>query len=309
MSAAARPHYTAGRKGSCFGVQVNSTICQRGTDYARVAEAIAFLRAHHTRQPNLAAVAAHLGLSEFHVQRLFSRWAGISPKRFLQFLTVEYAKRRMAQTGDLLSLSLDTGLSGPGRLHDLFVNMEAMSPGEFKRAAAGVTIRYGAQATPFGYALIAYTARGICHLSFIEPRFREPAVQELQARWPSALFEHSPRESAGLLGEIFNTRETGRGKAPSLWVSGSNFQIQVWRALLRIPFAGLLNYRQLAELLDRPGAARAVGSAVALNPLAYLIPCHRVLRQTGDFGKYHWGEDRKAAIVAWEAARQHSGAK
>jgi len=273
------------------------------SDYVRVAEAIAYLRRHQLQQPDLAALAAHLELSEFYVQKLFSRWAGISPKRFLQFLSVEYAKRRMAETGDLLTLSYAAGLSGPGRLHDLFVTMEAMSPGEFKRAAAGMTIRYGVHETPFGPALIANTRRGICHLSFLNPqRPPDQDLRELQSLWPAAQLEYSPMESAALLGKLFQSKEAGGEKTLSLWVSGSNFQIQVWRALLQIPFARLLNYQQLASFLGQPRAARAVGNAIAHNRVAYLIPCHRVLRRSGDFGKYHWGADRKAALVAWEAA-------
>jgi AraC family transcriptional regulator of adaptative response/methylated-DNA-[protein]-cysteine methyltransferase len=281
---------------------VESEVAGHSSDYARVARAIAFLRAHHREQPDLAAVAAHLGLSAFHLQRLFSRWAGISPKRFLQFLSAEYAKRQMAETADLLTLSHEAGLSGPGRLHDLFVTMEAMSPGECKRAAEGMTIRYGVHETPFGPALIAHTLRGICHLSFPDTQRQEQAIGDLLALWPLARFEHSPAESAALLDRIFYSRQPGGRPTLSVWVSGSNFQIQVWRALLRIPFARLLNYGQLAQFLGGRGAARAVGNAVARNPVAYLIPCHRVLRQSGDFGRYHWGEERKAALVAWEAA-------
>ena len=273
-----------------------------GSDYGRVAEAIAFLRAHHKQQPDLRALAAHLGLSEFYIQKLFSRWAGISPKRFVQFLTVEYAKRRMTETIDLLTLAYDAGLSGPGRLHDLFVTMEAMSPGEYKRAAAGMTVRYGVHETPFGPALLATTRRGICHLSFVDRQRHEQAIIDLQALWPSARFEHKPVETASLLGTIFDRKQAGGEKSLTLWVGGSNFQIQVWRALLQIPFARLLNYQQLAAFMGRPKAARTVGSAIAHNPVAYLIPCHRVLRRNGDFGKYHWGEARKAAMIAWEAA-------
>ena len=273
-----------------------------GPDYERAAEAITFLRAHHRQQPNLSQLASHLNLSEAHVQKLFSRWAGISPKRFLQFLTVEYAKQRMTETGDLLNLALDTGLSGPGRLHDLFVNMEAMSPGEFKKSAAGITIEFGIGETPFGTALVATTERGICHLSFIEHRQADKSVDVLKARWPFAQLKQVPKTSQLLLNRLFDPDRATRSDSLSLWVSGSNFQIQVWRALLQIPFSGLLNYQQLARLVGKPKAARAVGSAVAKNPIAYLIPCHRVLRQTGDFGKYHWGAKRKAAIIAWEAS-------
>jgi AraC family transcriptional regulator of adaptative response/methylated-DNA-[protein]-cysteine methyltransferase len=270
-------------------------------DYSRIERAIGFLRANYGDQPELGDLAAHIGLSESYTQRLFSRWAGISPKRFVQFLTVEHAKRRMAQTADLLGLSLDAGLSGPGRLHDLFVNMEAMSPGEFRRAAAGMVIRYGIGKTPFGHALIASTARGICHMSFVDPQEKEVSAAALRQSWPEAWLEEDAAGSAALLTRVF-TPEPGDGARLSLWVSGTNFQIQVWRALLQVPFAGLLSYRQLAGLLGRPGAARAVGSAVARNRVAYLIPCHRILRGSGEFGVYHWGDQRKAAICGWEAA-------
>jgi AraC family transcriptional regulator of adaptative response/methylated-DNA-[protein]-cysteine methyltransferase len=270
-------------------------------NYVRIERAIDFLRQHQAEQPGLRDLAAHINLSESHTQRLFSRWAGISPKRFVQFLTIEYVKRQMGQTADLLGLSLDAGLSGPGRLHDLFVNMEAMSPGEFRQAAAGLEIRYGGGETPFGIALIASTARGICHLSFVEPGQLKSAAEVLLNGWPEAHWELDPHGSADLLARIFSPRH-GPDAPLSLWVSGSNFQIQVWRALLQIPFAGLLSYGQLAELAGRPRAARTVGSAVAHNPVAFLIPCHRVLRACGDFGEYHWGTMRKTAICGWEAA-------
>jgi AraC family transcriptional regulator of adaptative response/methylated-DNA-[protein]-cysteine methyltransferase len=270
-------------------------------NYTRIEQAIGFLRAHRGDQPELRDLAAHIGLSESYTQRLFSRWAGISPKRFVQFLTVEHAKRRMLQTGDLLSLSLDAGLSGPGRLHDLFVNMEAMSPGEFKRAASGMTMRYGFGETPFGPALLVTTLRGICHLSFVEPQHEKLALAALRQAWPEAHLEEDVTGSRAQLAEIFSPAAPADGSL-SLWVSGTNFQIQVWRALLKVPFAGLLSYRQLAGLLGRPSAARAVGSAVARNRIAFLIPCHRILRGSGEFGVYHWGTIRKAAICGWEAA-------
>lgn len=268
--------------------------------YDRITEAISYLRAHQRRQPDLASLAGHIGLSESQTQRLFSRWAGISPKRFVQFLTVEYAKRRMTETADLLNLSFDAGLSGPGRLHDLFVNMEAMSPGEYKRAAQGLTIQYGRGDSPFGTALIAFTERGICHLAFDDDG--RTALTELAAAWPNAALERDDRAAHALLVRVFE-RARNAADGLSLWVVGTNFQIQVWRALLRVPFAGLLSYGQLANALGRPRAARSVGTAIARNPVGYLIPCHRVLRDSGEFGDYHWGTARKAAICAWEAAR------
>jgi AraC family transcriptional regulator of adaptative response/methylated-DNA-[protein]-cysteine methyltransferase len=270
--------------------------------FARIERAIAFLRAHRAQQPELREVAAHIGLSESHTQRLFTRWAGISPKRFLQYLTVEYAKQRMRETGDLLGIALDTGLSGPGRLHDLFVGLEAVSPGEFRRLAGGMTIRYGAANTPFGTALVATTPRGICHLSFSSCVDLDAWLADHAATWPGAnLIADSPHAKA-VLDRVFSRDPAAARRGLSLWLSGTNFQIQVWRALLRVPPGGLLSYRQLATMIGMPGAARAVGSAVARNPIGYLIPCHRILRDSGDFGTYHWGSERKAAICGWEAA-------
>jgi len=270
--------------------------------YARIESAIAYLCQQRSGQPDLGTLARYLGLSASHTQRLFSRWAGVSPKRFMQFLTVEHAKHRMAQTGGVLQASLAAGLSGPGRLHDLFVNMEAMSPGEFQRAAAGLPIRYGAADSPFGLALIAFTERGICHLSFVDSDALPGAVEALRRQWPGAILMPDDGAAADLLNRVFSRPLAAAGQGLSLWISGTNFQIQVWRALLRIPFAGLLSYGQLAVLLGRPRAARAVGGAVARNPVAFLIPCHRVLRESGEFGDYHWGGTRKAAICTWEAA-------
>ncbi len=278
---------------------------QSAGTYRRIERAIAYLRDNRHAQPALSALAAYLGLSVSQTQRLFSRWAGISPKRFLQFLTVEYAKSRMRETGDLLGLALDSGLSGPGRLHDLFVSMEAMSPGEFKQAAAGADIRYGFGDSPFGRSLVAFTGRGICHLSFVAGGDEPAALQALMSTWPQANWILDSPASAQLLNRIFTTGQPPDGNL-SLWVSGTNFQIQVWRAMLQIPSAGLLSYRQLADLLGRPKAARAVGSAVARNPVAFLIPCHRVLRENGEFGIYHWGTERKMAMCGWESATREN---
>lgn len=272
---------------------------QASRDYQRIAEAIAWLRAHCREQPSLAQAAARCGLSEGHFQRLFSRWAGISPKRYLQYLTVEYAKQRMHQQPDLLSLSLDAGLSGPGRLHDLFVNLEGLSPGEFKRGAQGLTLGWAEAPTPFGKALLAFSARGLCHLSFSGPGDTGP--KRLGALWPGADLVNLQQRGNELAERIFNPQRADRPL--SAWVVGSNFQLQVWRALLSIPFADIRSYRQVAEQLGRPAAARSVGSAIAKNPLGYLVPCHRVLRGSGEAGEYHWGTERKAAMIAWEAAQ------
>jgi AraC family transcriptional regulator of adaptative response/methylated-DNA-[protein]-cysteine methyltransferase len=266
-------------------------------DYARIAEAIAWLRAHRREQPGLGALARHLELSEAHLQRLFTRWAGISPKRFLQSLTLADARARLTATCDVLSLSLDSGLSGPGRLHDLFVTLDAVSPGEAKSGGRGLTIRHGTHPTPFGDALIACTGRGICALHFLD----EAAAPEplLRADWPHARLRADATTTAALIASIFGA---ARPAAPlTLWIKGSNFQFQVWRALLAVPPGRLTTYRTLAEAIGRPHAARAVGNAVAANPLACLIPCHRVIRESGVLGGYRWGSVRKLAIQMRES--------
>lgn len=287
-----------------FSTQRSSQTADAGasSDYVRVAEAIGYLREARPRQPTLDDLAHHLRLSPSHAQRLFTRWAGISPKRFLQYLTVENAKQRIAETADLLSLAFDAGLSGPGRLHDLFVSMEALSPGEYRKAAASVTIRYGRGVTPFGTARIAWSRRGICRLDFLDPAdvdgrglFDDPLLA-------GANFQADDAGASALLEQVFG-RDSGRARGGlSLWVAGTNFQIQVWRALLSIPPGGLLSYRHVAGLIGQPSAARAVGNANAANPVAYLIPCHRVLRGTGEVGRYRWGGLRMSAMVAWEGA-------
>lgn len=271
-------------------------------DYQRVAAAIAFLRRESRRQPTLDELAEHIGLSPAYTQRLFSRWAGISPKRFVQHLTVETLKDRMAETTDLLGLSLDAGLSGPGRLHDLFVTLEGLSPGEFRRAAAGLRLCYGVGQTPFGPAFMVYGARGISRLVFVDGD-ADRALETVRREWPEADLVEDAAGSQAMLRQVFSRYPGLAKRGLSLWVAGSNFQIQVWRALLRVPSGGLLSYGQLAALAGCPGAARTVGSAVAANPLAFVIPCHRVLRADGALGEYHWGSDRKAALVGWEAAQ------
>lgn len=268
--------------------------------YDRMATAIAFIRQHHLEQPDLATIAQHVNLSEYHFQRLFTQWAGTSPKRFCQFLTLEYAKAKIADTKSLLDLTLESGLSSPGRLHDLFVTLEAMSPGEYKAAGAGLTIRYGIHATIFGHCLIALTERGICNLHFLATASENLAKDFLQTEWPQATIIHEPSATEEIYGRIFQASS----KTPlTLHVKGTNFQLQVWRALLNIPFGGLTTYQGLAANLGRPTAARAIGNAVGRNPVGYLIPCHRVIRSSGELGGYRWGLDRKTMVVGWEASR------
>jgi len=272
-------------------------------DYHRIARAIAFMRQHHLNQPNLATVAQHIGLSEYHFQRLFTQWAGISPKRFLQYLTVEYAKSKITHTKSLLDLTLDVRLSSPGRLHDLFVNLEAMSPGEFKAGGAGLQIRYGIHDTPFGTSLIATTARGICNLYFLETTDEQTAAQRLRLAWKNAEIIRDQQATQSLRDLIFNSETLSAQKPLTLLVKGTNFQIQVWRALLKLPFGAIATYQSIAQMVARPTAARAVGNAIGNNPIGYLIPCHRVIRESGELGGYGWGVERKTVMLGWEASR------
>ncbi|WP_242716696.1 bifunctional helix-turn-helix domain-containing protein/methylated-DNA--[protein]-cysteine S-methyltransferase [Microcoleus vaginatus] len=276
-------------------------------DYHRIARAIAFMRQHHLNQPNLATVAQHIGLSEYHFQRLFTQWAGISPKRFLQYLTVEYAKSKITHTKSLLDLTLDVRLSSPGRLHDLFVNLEAMSPGEFKAGGAGLQIRYGIHDTPFGTSLIATTVRGICNLYFLETTDEQTAEKRLQLTWKNAEIIRDEQTTQSLCDRIFNSETLSEQKPLTLLVKGTNFQIQVWRALLKLPFGAIATYQTIAQLVARPTAARAVGNAIGNNPIGYLIPCHRVIRESGELGGYCWGVERKTVMLGWEASRTICG--
>jgi AraC family transcriptional regulator of adaptative response/methylated-DNA-[protein]-cysteine methyltransferase len=276
-------------------------------DYARIAEAIAFIQQHRHQQPDLAAIASYVHLSESHLQRLFTRWAGISPKRFLQYLTVEHAKAAIASSPNLLDLTLESGLSSPGRLHDLFVNLEAMSPGEYKNGGAGLTIDYGIHPTPFGPALIATTHRGICALRFLPSPAIANATAELHTDWPQAQLIPNQAKTQAISDRLFPSSLLSPPSSPpplTLHLKGTNFQIQVWRALLAIPPGHLTTYQTIAKAIKRPTATRAVGNAIGKNPIAYLIPCHRVIRETGNLGGYRWGLERKAAIVGWEAGRQ-----
>jgi AraC family transcriptional regulator of adaptative response/methylated-DNA-[protein]-cysteine methyltransferase len=271
-------------------------------DYARVERAIEYLDAHAREQPDLDRVAAAVDLSPFHFQRLFRRWAGISPKRFLQFLTATHARRLLANSRDTLDAALASGLSGPGRLHDLMVSVYAATPGELRRGGAALAIRHGFAPTAFGECLVGLTARGLCHLAFVGPVGRAAALAELAAHWPQARLEPAGDAAQAVARRLF----TPAGRAPAalaLYLHGTNFQIRVWEALLRIPPGGVTTYAGLAQALGKPRAARAVASAVAANPIAVLIPCHRVIRKTGALGEYHWGATRKRALLAWETAR------
>ena len=269
-------------------------------DYQRIEQAIRFLEQNYRRQPELKEVAESIHLSEFHFQRLFTRWVGISPKRFLQFLTKENAKAMLESSHGILEAAYNSGLSGPGRLHDLFVATEAVTPGEFKHKGAGLTIRYGFHPSPFGQCLVGVTGRGICHLAFVQPGERSQALAELQKAWPEASLQEDQQATLPLISQIFTLSE--QSGPLGLHLCGTNFQIKVWEALLRIPPGTVVSYEDLAVSVGMPHATRAVGHAVARNPVPVLIPCHRVIRKTGEFGNYHWGAARKKALVGWEMA-------
>ena len=273
------------------------------SDYDRIERAILFLEQNWRRQPSLDEVARSVHLSEFHFQRLFRRWAGISPKRFLQFLTVEHAKRRLDESRPLLETAYDAGLSGPGRLHDLFVTLEAVTPGEYKARGAGLTVSYGFHETPFGTALLAATPRGLCHLSFATEEDGD-GLGDLRERWSAATLVEDPRATEDFARRIFSPDERRGDEAPiPLFVQGTNFQVRVWQALLAMPLGTVTTYEALAARVGRPDATRAVAGAVASNRVGFLIPCHRVIRKLGVVTGYRWGSARKRAMLGWEAAR------
>jgi AraC family transcriptional regulator, regulatory protein of adaptative response / methylated-DNA-[protein]-cysteine methyltransferase len=271
-------------------------------DYARVEKAIRYLDENFRRQPELAEVAGAVGLSEYHFQRLFRRWAGVTPKRFLQFLTAEYARGLLRESCTVLEAAYEAGLSGPGRLHDLLVNVEGVTPGEARRLGAGVVMRYGVHPSPFGECLVAATDRGVCAVTFLDEGGEAGALAGLSERWRNADLREDRSATAALAERIFAAG--GREPVP-LHLDGTNFQIRVWEALLRVPAGSLVTYEQVATSLGSPAGVRAVGTAVGRNPIAYAIPCHRVIRKTGAFGEYRWGPARKRAMLGWEAARSY----
>lgn len=277
-------------------------LATRSADYDRISGCLTWLTENYTDQPSLERVAAESGLSEFHFQRLFSRWTGLSPKRYVQFLTLAHAKACLSRSASVLDAAYDSGLSGPGRLHDLFVKLEAVSPGEFKTRGAGTTIRYAFHDTPFGECLVGYTGRGLCGIAFTRAGDRDAAFADLGRGWENARLVADPTAGADLLERLFGG--TASEEAPvGLCLRGTPFQIKVWEALLKIPSGAVSTYEDVALRIDRPGAVRAVASATAANTVAYLIPCHRVIRKTGALGGYHWGPERKLAMLSYEAAR------
>lgn len=275
---------------------------QKTLDYARIAQAIEYIRENFKKQPGLDEIAREVALSSTHFQRMFTEWAGVSPKKFLQYTRLEYAKKILEETRlSLFDAAQETGLSGPGRLHDLFVNLEGMTPGEYKNGGENLSINYSFAQSPFGEIFVASTPKGICAMEFADTR--EIAFNSLLKKFPHANFTQMMDERQQNALFIF-TQDWSKLKEIKLHLRGTDFQLKVWATLLKIPLGGLTTYGNIAAGIHHPKACRAVGTAVGENPIAFLIPCHRVIRSSGELGNYRWGEVRKTAIIGWEAAKK-----
>ncbi len=271
------------------------------TDYERIRGAIEYIAAHFEEQPRVEDVARSAHLSPYHFSRVFRQWAGVTPKQFLQHVTVEHAKKLLADARPVLDAVHASGLSGPGRLHDHLVTVDAVSPGEYKQRGEGIEIRYGRHETLYGSCLVGVTDRGICYLSFVDSQQPDAGVSDLQRRWSRATVREDTDSTRGVAERIGRGHQPDGPPAPVL-LRGTNFQIKVWQAMLAIPPGAAACYGDIADMIGQPTATRAVGSAVGANPIAYLIPCHRVLRKSGHLGGYRWGEERKLAMLGLEAA-------
>jgi AraC family transcriptional regulator of adaptative response/methylated-DNA-[protein]-cysteine methyltransferase len=276
---------------------------EQSEDYERIAQAIAYLESNFQEQPSLDEVAARVHLSKYHFQRLFKRWAGVTPAQFTHYLTLEYAKERLRASRSVYDTTLDAGLTSPSRLHDLFINFEAVTPGEYKFFGKDLEIFYGFHPTPFGECLLAATQRGICALRFVTHGGREEVISQLKREWTQAIFIEAPTRTQHIVEKVFATMQTDDKRDFHLVLKGTNFQIQVWRALLEIPSGAMVSYQDVAGVVSKPTAARAAANAIANNPIGYLIPCHRVISKVGTTHRYRWGATRKKAILGWEASR------
>jgi AraC family transcriptional regulator of adaptative response/methylated-DNA-[protein]-cysteine methyltransferase len=277
---------------------------QEEINYTRIAEAIDYIRLHFKEQPSLEDIAAQINLSPFHFQRLFTDWAGVSPKQFLQFISVGYAKQLLKEKQTtLFDAAEETGLSGTGRLHDLFVNIEGMTPGEYKNGGEQLSITYSFEESPFGKIIVASTMKGICYIAFIKDE--QKSVEELQANFPQASLQENENQLHKKALRIF-AQDWNNSDPIKLHLKGTDFQLKVWEALLKIPVGGLTTYGSIAEQIKNPNASRAVGTAIGSNPIAFLIPCHRVIQSSGIIGGYMWGPTRKTAIIGWEAAKEYA---
>ena len=276
-------------------------------DYRRIERAIRFLEINFKEQPNLDKISQAIHLSKYHFHRLFKRWAGVTPLQFLQYLTVEYSKNLLREFHSVLDVSLAAGLSSSSRLHDLFITVEAITPGEYKKLGSGLEITYGFHPTPFGECLLATTHRGICSLRFISPYQRDEVLKQLRGEWPKATFIEQPAITLPYVHKLFSKSRTD--PTFHLTLKGTNFQMQVWKSLLTIPLGARASYQDVAMLVGKPNATRAVASAIARNPISYLIPCHRVISKTGKINKYRWGTTRKRALLGWEASQANAQTK
>lgn len=275
---------------------------QQQINYNRIAEAISYLQEHFRQQPDLDKIAEQVHLSPFHFQRLFTDWAGVSPKKFIQYLSVEYAKHILKeQEATLFDVALETGLSGTGRLHDLFVKIEGMTPGAYKNGGAALQINYSYAETPFGNILTASTDKGVCYMAFADNETE--ALADLKNNFPNAVYRQMLDAHQQNALYIFS-HDWSKLQEIKLHLKGTPFQLKVWETLLKVPAGGLTTYGTIADAIDSPKAYRAVGTAVGQNPVAFLIPCHRVIQSGGAIGQYHWGSTRKAAMIGWEAAHK-----
>jgi AraC family transcriptional regulator of adaptative response/methylated-DNA-[protein]-cysteine methyltransferase len=272
------------------------------SDYERIAKAISYVAQRAKEQPCLEDIAAHVNLSPYHFQRIFCRWAGTTPKRFLQVLTIESGKALLDESHSLLEVTDELGLSSSSRLHDYFVHLEAVTPGEYKNKGKDLLIEYGVHESPFGPLFIAMTKRGVCRAAFLEAENIDALLSELESCWPHASIAKNNTASKALVEAMFGIIPLPE-RPLSLHIAGTNFQLAVWRALLRIPAGALVSYGQLATAIGQPQSSRAVGNAIAANPVAFLVPCHRVIQQTGALGGYRWGQTRKQMIQLWERAQ------
>jgi AraC family transcriptional regulator of adaptative response/methylated-DNA-[protein]-cysteine methyltransferase len=284
---------------------IRNDFITQSEDYRRIEKAILYIEQNFKSQPTLEEIAQSVNLSKFHFQRLFKSWAGVTPSQFLHYLTVDYAKRQLRESHSIFETSLNAGLSSAGRLHDLFVSFEAMSPGEYKQEGAGLIIHYGFHPTPFGQCVVAVTKRGICGLRFLSSDNQTSVLDEIKQEWPRAEFNENPSKTKQIIDDVFSTINANESKRIHLLIKGTNFQVNVWQALLAVPFGSLVSYQTIADSIHKPSASQAVGNAIARNPIAYIIPCHRVINKTGKVHNYRWGTSRKQAIVGWEAVKSH----
>ena len=272
---------------------------QEKTNFSRIEEAIGFITGNFKSQPSLDEIAEQVHLSPFHFQRLFTDWAGVSPKKFLQYISIDHAKKMLSEHASLMDTAFETGLSGTGRLHDLFIKIEGMTPGEYKNGGENLSINYSYAESPFGNIIVATTTKGICHISFADSEAE--GLDGLRKAFPNAVYTHKLDLIQQNALYIF-THDWNKLHEIKLHLKGTEFQLKVWETLLKIPSGRLSSYGNIAKQLQQPTASRAVGSAVGDNPVAFLIPCHRVIQSTGGFGQYHWGANRKTAMIGWEAA-------